>query len=164
MRAQSQPPAQIAQPTDVRDDLSCVVQADRRPTTQCGSTRSPERRLRHYEFPLLDGDNLSSDLCRHSLVRLGCAIWIGNCCSAMCWCSCCFPWPATATASVLRSVNAREYYDRYLPCSLFLILGKNRHLLGLAGEQPLALLASRHRRPDPKALATQFDRRLRVGD
>jgi len=45
-----------------------------------------------------------------------------------------------------------------------LILGKNRHLCGLAGEQPLALLASRHRRPDPKAFAAQFDCCFGVGD
>src|SRR5207249_10828359 len=56
-------------------------------------------------------------------------------------------------------VDALENYDRYLPGGLLLILGKNRHLCGLAIEQPLALLTGRHRRPDPKAFAAQFDRR-----
>src|SRR5713226_8714479 len=79
-------------------------------------------------------------------------------------CSWCFPWPATATAGSLRSVNALEHYDRYLPGGLLLILGKNRHLFGVAVEQPLALLASRHRRPDPKAFAAQFDCCFGVGD
>src|SRR2546425_5055581 len=41
------------------------------------------------EFPLLDGDTLSSDLCQHSPTRLGCAIWSGDCCAARRRCSCC---------------------------------------------------------------------------
>jgi hypothetical protein len=42
---------------------------------------------------------------------------------------------------MLRLVNAREHYDRYLPRSLLLIFSKNRHPFGLTIEQPLALLA-----------------------
>ena len=65
---------------------------------------------------------------------------------------------------VLRSVHAREHDDRDLPGGLLLILGKIRHLFGLAIEQPLALLARRHRGPDLKAFVSQFDRCYRVGD
>jgi hypothetical protein len=43
-----------------------------------------------------------------------------------------------------------------------LILDKNRHLGGLAVEQALALRPRGHGGHDPKALATHFDRRLRV--
>ena len=63
----------------------------------------------------------------------------------------------------LRSVNACEHKRWYLPGGLLLILGKNRHLFGLAVEQPLAFLTSRYRRSDPKAFAAQFDCRHRVG-
>ena len=63
-----------------------------------------------------------------------------------------------------RSVNAREHYDRDLPGGLFRILGKIRHLFGLAVVQPLALFASCHRGPDLKAFASQFDRRHGIGD
>jgi hypothetical protein len=52
---------------------------------------------------------------------------------------------------MLRSVNAGEHKRWDLPGGLLLILGKNRHLFGLAGEQPLAFLTSRYRRSDPKA-------------
>ena len=65
---------------------------------------------------------------------------------------------------VLRSVHAREHDDRDLPGGLLLILGKIRHLFGLAIEQPLALLARRHHSPDLKAFVSQFDRCYRVGD
>jgi hypothetical protein len=49
-----------------------------------------------------------------------------------------------------------------LQAGLLLILDKNRHLGGLAVEQSLALLPSGHGGLDPKALAANFDRRLRV--
>src|SRR5262245_40821165 len=64
----------------------------------------------------------------------------------------------------LPSVNTREHYDRDLPGGLFLLLGKSRYLFGLAVVQPLVLFPSCHRGPDPKAFASHFHRRLRVGD
>jgi hypothetical protein len=135
-----------------------------RATARCDSAQSPERLLRHYEFPLLDSDTLSCDLCRHAPARLGCVIKVGDCGSAMRRWSWCFRWPATVVAGSLRSVNPPEHENRYLPSGLLLILGKNRYLCGLAVEQPLALRARRNRGPDPKALASQFDRRLGVGN
>lgn len=61
-------------------------------------------------------------------------------------------------------VRAREHDDRYLPRGLLLILDKNRELLRLAVEEPLAFLARRHGRPDPKTFAAEFDRGLGVCD
>jgi len=71
---------------------------------------------------------------------------------------------AVGEAPARPSRNPRKHEDRDLPGGLLLILGKNRHLSGLAVVQPLVLITSCYFRSDPKTLAPQLDCPLRVSD
>ncbi len=61
-------------------------------------------------------------------------------------------------------IDPFEHYHRNLTRSLFLVVVKNPHLVGLKFEEPIAFFAAGNPRPRLKALAPHFNRHRRVGD